>query len=104
MRARLVGIVALGALALSCHAAPPAPSTSPAATGGIAARPTAARYDPAHDLGPLFRDVQTARVFADSKTFVDARPLRPPAEIAARYVAERDGAGFSLRAFVERNF
>jgi alpha,alpha-trehalase len=98
MRARLAGIAAAGALALSCRA------TTPAATGAVAARPAAARYDPAHDLGPLFGDVQTAGVFADSKTFVDARPRRSPAEIAARYAAERGGAGFSLRTFVERNF
>ena len=37
-----------------------------------------ARYDPAHDLGPLFQDVQLSGIFADSKTFVDARPLLGP--------------------------
>jgi alpha,alpha-trehalase len=56
------------------------------------------RYDPAHDLGRLFHDVQMSGIFADSKTFVDARPLFPPAEIVARY----DGS--DLRAFVARNF
>jgi alpha,alpha-trehalase len=61
-------------------------------------------YDPARDLGPLFHDVQTAGVFADSKTFADARPLAAPAEIAARYRAERGRGGFDLRAFVERHF
>jgi len=57
-----------------------------------------ALYDPAHDLGPLFHDVQMSGIFADSKTFVDARPLFPPAEIVARY------HGADLRAFVEQNF
>ena len=61
-------------------------------------------YDPAHDLGPLFHDVQMAKVFPDSKTFVDARPRAAPPEILAHYLAERGTASFDLRAFVERNF
>lgn len=48
--------------------------------------------------------MQTARLFDDSKTFVDARPLLAPAEVASRYAAERDAAGFGLRTFVERHF
>ncbi|MGH7550977.1 MAG: alpha,alpha-trehalase TreF [Gemmatimonadota bacterium] len=63
-----------------------------------------ARYYPARDLGPLFHDVQLSGIFPDSKTFADARPLRPPAEIVARYAALRDSAGFSLRTFVDRHF
>ena len=46
-------------------------------------------YNPARDLGPLFHDVQMARVFDDSKTFVDATPRAAPADIAARYLASR---------------
>jgi alpha,alpha-trehalase len=61
-------------------------------------------YDAAHDLGPLFHDVQMAQLFPDSKTFVDARPLDAPAAIAARYLAERTAPGFSLKAFVARWF
>jgi alpha,alpha-trehalase len=61
-------------------------------------------YDPAHDLGPLFHDVQMAGIFSDSKTFVDARPLLAPAVIRARYAASRDSAGFDLKAFVARHF
>lgn len=64
----------------------------------------AARYAPARDLGPLFHDVQTARVFPDSKTFADARPRHAPAEIVRAYEAERGRAGFSLAAFVAREF
>ncbi|MDF2774915.1 MAG: hypothetical protein K0S86_4415, partial [Geminicoccaceae bacterium] len=55
-------------------------------------------------LGPLFHDVQLSDLFPDSKTFVDARPLRPAGEIVARYAAERTAQGFTLRAFVDRNF
>jgi len=62
------------------------------------------RYDPARDLGVLFHDVQLSGMFADSKTFADARPLGAPAEIVARYDSARRAVGFDFRAFVERNF
>ena len=61
-------------------------------------------YDPSRDLGPLFHDVQLARVFPDSKTFVDSRPRSAPSEIAASYTAAKTALGFDLRAFVEQNF
>ena len=85
------------ALASACKStAPPKP---------IDAAPAArARYDPAHDIGPLFADVQLASIFADSKTFADARPLHAPAMIAAEYDAERHEAGFDLRGFVTSRF
>src|SRR5437660_11540768 len=67
-------------------------------------RPGPVRYDPAHDLGALFQDVQLAGVFPDSKTFVDARPLAAPAAIAARYDSARRTPGFDLAAFVHANF
>ncbi|MDB4898882.1 MAG: hypothetical protein JWN53_690, partial [Gemmatimonadetes bacterium] len=69
-------------------------------------RPTlaGARYDPSRDLGPLFHDVQMARVYPDSKTFVDARPLMDPQEIAARYRVARGALGFSLKSFVAQYF
>ncbi len=63
-----------------------------------------ARYDPAHDLGTLFHDVQLSGLFPDSKTFVDARPRSAPAEIAARYAAGRTAPGFSLEQFVREHF
>ena len=94
---RSVAIVVAG-LAAGCRAAPvPAPVAGvPTATEGL--------YDPAHDLGPLFHDVQVARVFSDSKTFVDARPRSAPSVIRARYAAAAGTAGFDLRAFVSDNF
>ncbi len=103
-RPRTTSVVALLAtLALSvagCRSATP----SIAAPGTVPAAASAARYDPAHDLGPLFHDAQMAPLFPDSKTLVDARALGPPAEIAARYAAERGRAGFSVDAFVARHF
>ena len=61
------------------------------------------RYDPA-DLGPLFHVVQVSGIFPDSKTFVDARPLLAPTEIAARYASARTATAFDLRAFLEQQF
>jgi alpha,alpha-trehalase len=95
-------LLALG-LALAeagCHSA--APPTTPAAVQPVGAHATP--YDPAHDLGPLFHDVQMATLYPDSKTFVDARALEPPADIAGQYAAERGRQGFDLRAFVSRHF
>src|SRR2546421_647652 len=63
-------------------------------------------YDPAHDLGQLFHDVQLSGMFADSKTFADARPLVAPSEIVARYtdsIGVRARPGM-LRDFVARYF
>ncbi|HYD53986.1 MAG TPA: trehalase family glycosidase, partial [Gemmatimonadaceae bacterium] len=102
MMRRPLLLAALAAFGLGCRTA------SVPAIESRAADPAAARwiapYDPARDLGALFHDVQVAGVFEDSKTFVDARPLITPAELRARYEAERGRAGFSLRAFVERHF
>ena len=95
----VIGLLTALALAAGCRTA------TPARTSGVVQPPASvARYDPAHDLGPLFQDVQLSGIFADSKTFVDARPLSPPADIAVRYSAARASSGFSLQAFVQRHF
>jgi alpha,alpha-trehalase len=59
---------------------------------------------PADLYGELFAQVQLRRLFPDGKTFVDATPKRPVAEIMAAYRAGdfRDDA--ALRAFVTANF
>jgi alpha,alpha-trehalase len=61
-------------------------------------------FDPAHDIGSLFADVQLSGIFPDSKEFVDARPKSAPATIQANYDSARRTPGFVLRAFVEQNF
>ncbi len=97
MRLRLSLAALALALAAACRsAAPPEPATR--------ARTEHGWYDPAHDLGSLFADVQTASVFPDSKTFADARPLREPARIVAEYGAARRAPGFDLRTFVTSRF
>jgi alpha,alpha-trehalase len=64
----------------------------------------AAGYDVARDLRPLFHDIQMARLFPDSKTFVDAKPLDDPKALVARYAAEKGQPGFDLKAFTTRWF
>jgi len=59
---------------------------------------------PADRYQELFVAVQTARVFADSKTFVDCVPLAEPASILADYRALRDNPQFDLARFVAAHF
>jgi len=55
-------------------------------------------------LGPLFKDVQLAGVFEDSKTFVDCIAKYPYDTIRARYAREKDAENFDLKTFVLDNF
>lgn len=87
-------------LAAACRVGTAAPARSIAP----ALRHRVALYDPARDLGQLFEAVQLSGVFADSKTFVDAVPLAPPAIIASDYARARGDAGFDLPSFVARHF
>ncbi|RMG70202.1 MAG: alpha,alpha-trehalase TreF [Bacteroidetes bacterium] len=79
---------------LACQPSP-APETIPAATGWQGPQETFPR---------LFREVQMARVFPDSKTFADCTPRQSPAEIRAAYAQASDQAIFDLSAFVEAHF
>src|SRR6266699_2704869 len=92
-----------GRLLLSLAAACAATTcTSSRTSTNLPQRP--ARYEPAHDLGVLFHDVQLSGIFEDSKTFADARPLRAPSEIVAGYAAARSSPQFKLRGFVAQHF
>lgn len=55
-------------------------------------------------LGPLFNDVQTAKLFPDQKTFADAVPNSDPLMILADYRMQKNQSGFDLHHFVEVNF
>ena len=55
-------------------------------------------------LGPLFNDVQTAKLFPDQKTFADAVPNSVPLMILADYRMQKNQSGFDLRHFVQVNF
>jgi alpha,alpha-trehalase len=57
-------------------------------------------------FGDLFRDVQLAKVFPDSKTFVDCIPKKDPAQIVAAYkaITSNPAIRFSMKLFIEDNF
>ena len=52
----------------------------------------------------LFKDVQLAHLFEDSKTFVDLERDEDFRTLANRYLTERERPGFDLRDFVEEHF
>ncbi|QQV78979.1 alpha,alpha-trehalase TreA [Sphingomonas aliaeris] len=59
---------------------------------------------PSNLFGSLFVAVQERRLFADSKTFADAVPLRSAADIMSNWADRADMNDEELRAFVVRNF
>jgi alpha,alpha-trehalase len=69
------------------------------AAAGLAQRDTST----AELFGPLLAAVQERNLFADGKTFVDATPLRPAAEIMAAFALIPAGEA-ALRAFISKNF
>src|SRR5436309_11034580 len=95
---RLVRLATGLLVAVGCSKAP---STTSRTSSNL---PQPVLYDPAHDLGQLFHDVQLSGLFTDSKTFADARPRLAPADITARYASARATAGFSLQGFVQQHF
>ncbi|MEM1336351.1 MAG: trehalase family glycosidase [Bacteroidota bacterium] len=52
----------------------------------------------------LFKDVQLAGLYEDSKTFVDLVPQANFIALEKKYLLEREKEGFDLRAFVTDNF
>ncbi|MCO8592930.1 alpha,alpha-trehalase TreA [Burkholderia multivorans] len=78
-------------------AASPA-ATVPNATAATLLPPPSQLY------GDLFVAVQSAQVYPDQKTFVDATPDTDPATIMQLYQQQKSQPGFSLKAFVEQHF
>ncbi|PRH49499.1 alpha,alpha-trehalase TreA [Burkholderia multivorans] len=78
-------------------AASPA-ATVPNATAATLLPPPSQLY------GDLFVAVQTAPIYPDQKTFVDATPDTDPATIMQLYQQQKSQPGFSLKAFVEQHF
>jgi alpha,alpha-trehalase len=70
----------------------------------VLAAGASAQQSPADIYGPLFRAVQQARLFPDSKTFADAEPLRPVAAIMADYTVQQPSDPAALKRFVLANF
>ncbi|HZZ13087.1 MAG TPA: alpha,alpha-trehalase TreF [Paraburkholderia sp.] len=59
---------------------------------------------PSEHYPALYRDVELAHLYPDSKTFADMVPLAPPDQLAAAYEIAKQQPGFSLADFVKRNF
>jgi alpha,alpha-trehalase len=59
---------------------------------------------PEDTFGDLYRAVELARVFPDSKTFADMVPLDGPAATMAAYKAENPQGKEALTAFVAKHF
>ncbi|MGH8276154.1 MAG: trehalase family glycosidase, partial [Steroidobacteraceae bacterium] len=71
-----------------------------------AATSAVAEYPPPPEVlfKELFVAVQTAALFPDSKTFVDAVPDAAPAEILAQYQSAHPDSPAALRSFVAAHF
>lgn len=52
----------------------------------------------------LFKDVQLAAIYKDSKTFVDLVPKEGFITLEQKYLSEKDKEGFDLQMFVKENF
>jgi alpha,alpha-trehalase len=54
--------------------------------------------------GNLFQEVQSKRIFQDSKTFVDSIPKYHPDKIIEKFRFEKEKSSFDLKKFVKENF
>lgn len=54
--------------------------------------------------GELFNEVQSQRIFVDSKTFVDSIPKKKPEDILKEFLSNRANLNFNLKTFVGDNF
>ncbi|TCV95200.1 alpha,alpha-trehalase TreA [Biostraticola tofi] len=98
--------VAVFAIALALGTSPLLPAS---AAGQTASQATvnlqaSAPLPPDQTLGPLFNDVQLAKLFPDQKTFADAIPRQAPEQILADYLQQKQQPGFSLKKFTESRF
>ncbi|MGF6638765.1 alpha,alpha-trehalase TreA [Paraburkholderia sp. MM6662-R1] len=59
---------------------------------------------PSELYGELYRDVELAHLYPDSKTFADMSPGEPPAQVIADYDSQRAQPRFDLKQFVEQRF
>ena len=88
-----------------CLAMLPAMAVLPAVAGQPLPASAATIPEPPRVLfKDLFDAVETAQVFADSKTFADAVPKSAPQEILARFHAAKPASPEALKEFVAANF
>nr|WP_159464823.1 alpha,alpha-trehalase [Scandinavium goeteborgense] len=70
----------------------------------IEGMPASDALTPADRYMELFERVQSARIFADSKTFPDCAPRMDPLDILIRFRQQKRQPGFNLKTFVEEHF
>jgi alpha,alpha-trehalase len=59
---------------------------------------------PSVQFGELYHAVEMAGLFPDQKTFADAIPNKPPAQVMADYERQKELPAFDLKAFVNQHF
>ncbi|MGH8178838.1 MAG: alpha,alpha-trehalase TreF [Steroidobacter sp.] len=97
--------LALCAFLAACQPTPPVEQPSaPAHPASRTPHAVVATPAPAEIYGELFERVQLGSVYPDSKTFVDALPVRAPEQILAEYREAKTRADFDLREFVLARF
>ncbi|WP_068081131.1 alpha,alpha-trehalase TreF [Novosphingobium rosa] len=96
-------LLSLAALALALSGAPVAAQPLSVAAQRVETISQKAGT-PEDTYGDLYRAVELARVFPDSKTFADMVPLDGPAATMAAYKAENPQGKEALSAFVAKHF
>jgi alpha,alpha-trehalase len=59
---------------------------------------------PSVEFGELYHAVEMAGLFPDQKTFADAIPNKPPAQVMADYERQKELPAFDLKSFVNQHF
>jgi alpha,alpha-trehalase len=81
-----------------------ATSSSAAGTAGKTSPSPVVPVPPSELYGALYRDVELAHLYPDSKTFADMIPNDTPSHIVAEYTQQKSQAGFDLKQFVDAHF
>ncbi|MEM5438839.1 alpha,alpha-trehalase TreF [Paraburkholderia diazotrophica] len=102
-------LLALNAQPADAQALPASASSGASATASASNRGTGNASPvvpvPPSDLyGDLYRAVELAHLYPDSKTFADMVPNVPPKEIDADYAGQKSDAHFDLKYFVDERF
>ncbi|EGD05904.1 alpha,alpha-trehalase, partial [Burkholderia sp. TJI49] len=100
-----VAYLAVAGCAAQADSANQAAVQAAASSAAVATPASSALLPPPSQLyGDLFVAVQTAQLYPDQKTFVDATPDTDPATIVQLYQQQKSQPGFSLKAFVDQHF
>jgi len=92
------------AQAATAQSLPAASATSVSSAASSTTASPVVPIPPSELYGDLYRDVELAHFYPDSKTFADMVPNGPPQQIAADYAAQKQTATFDLKSFVEQHF